>query len=790
MDFKTKLAFALVAASLISMSALGAFTYLWAADSFVEDSKRQLAAFAEERGEDVDTLVERWRTDVERIADRAQPVASVPIDETEVETPGEGEVKPVANAIEAVAAVLRLEAERNDEIKALRLVQIEPELQSPVDADGSNSKGDTDASRATFVGSEIDAGGWGVVFHAPLSGEGEAIGRLEAVFDAGALDKLFGAVPDIGESAQALLVVQDGANRSATDREEYFLVGSEEPPTPSKMSRDSSPSISAALSGEDRMLVDIHDAAGREMLAATRFIAETDWGIVVQIEADEARRRADQLLSNMSTLGISLAAFAILGGTLFGFYLAAPINRLVRDVDRIRHGELGLRLEVKGEDEAAFLARSLNEFMDQLDRSSDLFRLGELNVLVICDDRKERELLRDLLQNWNMRPTLADNGASALSAFEQASRENAAPQLVLLDESLSEAERNRFVTQLPRAGSARIPFILLSSDPDALDPKALRAAGIGQTLPKPIVASHLMEAILDEMGVSADSMGATTDVFLKKTVPRKVLLAEDNALIQRVMVEFLANWGHSVTLADDGREALLRIQSERFDLILMDVEMPVMNGLEATAAIREYESGRGEWRTPIVALTAEAMSGDRDRCLAAGMDDYISKPADPKALYALIKRYPARVLTTPEEAVTSSAAPRSADASSNDAPRAIVDWEAARGFTNDNASLLRDLVTTFPADARQQVEAIRLGIKDDDLDVVTRSAHTLKGSALILGAERVAHVALSIEKLGRSGASHACRDAEPLVEELDGEVDRLIDAFDDAPFSLDVRGDS
>jgi CheY-like chemotaxis protein len=236
---------------------------------------------------------------------------------------------------------------------------------------------------------------------------------------------------------------------------------------------------------------------------------------------------------------------------------------------------------------------------------------------------------------------------AARAAIDEASGEGAPVQLILLDESAPEEGATRWAQARDSRNADACPIILFSESPEALDGDALRVAGIGQVLPKPVVASHLMEAILEQMGVSAEGLASTADTLLKKISPRKILLAEDSRLIQKVMTGFLENWGHQVTVAENGRVALECRRSGDFDLILMDVEMPEMDGLAATAAIRAHE-GEGQ-RIPIIALTAEARAEDRARCLAAGMDDYLAKPADPKQLYALIQRIPARVLATGPE---------------------------------------------------------------------------------------------------------------------------------------------
>jgi CheY-like chemotaxis protein len=763
MDLKTKLAFALVSASLLSMAALGYFTYLWAEDLFLEDSQRQLGTIAESKKDAVNGVFARWKEEVYALVGRAQSPQLA-----------RGHASPSdAASMERIAVILRDAQASSDRLRRVTLFDAQG---NPLSRAGAKPKAITLVlgDDVAFSGIQMEPDhSISAIFHAWLTLDEHRLGLVEAVFDAQSLERFVGHTAEIGETGETSLVVPTRADpshpRSGDDG--YFVVGSLRHGVEVDRARralSAAPTAtSAALRGQEQVFAGVTDHRGHEVNAATRFLPEPGWGLVVQVDSVEVRQRADRLLANMRDLGVSLAAFAILGGTLFGLYLGRPIHKLVQEVDRIRHGELGLRLDADGEDEVAFLARSLNEFMDQLDRSSDLFRLGELSVLVVDGNARNRQLLQDLLQNWKMQPTPAESAAAALSAFEQARRAGQPLQLVLLDESLPDMESTRLAARLRSSNSGPFPIILLSSNADMLDADRLRETGIGRILPKPVVASHLMEAILDQMGVSAEGLASTADAYLKKTTPRKILIAEDNALMQRVMVGFLENWGHEVTLAENGRIALESTQRERFDLILMDVEMPEMNGLDATAAIRAHEH-EDTGRTPIIALTAEAKTGDRERCLAAGMDDYISKPVDPKALYALIERYPTRMLASrspDEEQATSQAAVFPVP----DDEESLVDWVLARELTGDEG-LLDDLLEVVPEESSRQLEAMRRGIDSRDAQLLARSAHSLKSTALVFGASRLAEAALSMETLGRRAE---LRDAGSLLETLEIETRRF-----------------
>lgn len=626
MDLKTKLALALVSASLLSMAALGYFTHLWAEDLFLADSQRQLNTLAESRQDAISGVFADWQEEVRALVGRAQ---SLELTRSQLDS-------RAAASIERIAGVLRDARASSDSLRRVTLFDVQGNPLSGSETVEPKTLAVLPDEDVAFSGIELEPDdSISVVFAAWLTLGGRRVGLVEAVFAGHALERLVGHSAEIGATGETSLLIP---MRTLDDG--YRILGAEQDRAPRPLS-EAPATVAAALRGQEQRLAEATDHRGREVMAATRFLPEPGWALVVQVDSAEARQRADRLLTNMRDLGVSLAAFAILGGTLYGLYLGRPIHKLVEEVDRIRHGETGLRLDVSGEDEVAFLAQSLNEFMDQLDRSSDLFRLGELRVLVVDSDAKDRQVLQELLKSWNMRPTAVESVASASSALEQASRAGQPLQLVVLDDSLPDMDVASWAGQLPSATSSALPIILLSSSVEGLDAERLKQAGIGQILPKPLVASHLMEAILDELGVSAEGLATTTDAYLKKTTSRKILLVEDNALIQRVMIGFLRKWGHEVRLAENGRIALESVARERFDLILMDVQMPEMNGLEATAAIRTHERGATR-RTPIVALTAEAQIGDRERCLAAGMDDYLTKPVDPKALYALIERCCAR----------------------------------------------------------------------------------------------------------------------------------------------------
>jgi signal transduction histidine kinase/CheY-like chemotaxis protein len=261
--------------------------------------------------------------------------------------------------------------------------------------------------------------------------------------------------------------------------------------------------------------------------------------------------------------------------------------------------------------------------------------LADVPVLVVDDNGTNRRVLEAMLRTWRMRPTSVDSGERAIAQLEQAADKGSPFRLVLLDvqmpgmDGFTVAERIR-QRQILTGGTV----LMLTSQDRAGDAERCRRIGFTHCLVKPITARELRGALLAAIGRAADANGGPARVPLappQAPRPLRVLLAEDNAVNQHVAKALLQKDGHHVTVVSDGAAAVAISAVESFDVILMDVQMPEMCGFEATAAIRAREP-RSRVRVPIVAMTAHAMEGDRERCLAAGMDDYMSKPISQSGL--------------------------------------------------------------------------------------------------------------------------------------------------------------
>jgi signal transduction histidine kinase/DNA-binding response OmpR family regulator len=266
--------------------------------------------------------------------------------------------------------------------------------------------------------------------------------------------------------------------------------------------------------------------------------------------------------------------------------------------------------------------------------------LHDLPVLVVDDNATNRRILHEMLSHWGMRPLAVDGGQAALAALEQARSAGEPFPLVLLDGHMPEMDGFDLAERIQQGpGRTRTTVVMLTSAGRPEDIARCRQLGITAYLMKPIKQSELFDTVVTAL--SGPLRPPQAAAICPQPVPSagerplRVLLAEDNAVNQKLAVRLLEKQGHMVAVANNGQEALAALERQPFDLVLMDVEMPEMDGLEATAAIRRKEQGTGR-HIPILAMTAHAMKGDQERCLAAGMDGYLSKPIQVKELFATI----------------------------------------------------------------------------------------------------------------------------------------------------------
>jgi GAF domain-containing protein/CheY-like chemotaxis protein/HPt (histidine-containing phosphotransfer) domain-containing protein len=376
-------------------------------------------------------------------------------------------------------------------------------------------------------------------------------------------------------------------------------------------------------------------------------------------------------------------------------------------------------------------------------------------ALVVDDNETNRRLMTALLGAWGVQTVLASGHEQALAALEKGRID-----LAVLDMLMPGMDGLDLASRIHERLHA-LPIVLASSvsQHDVTADPRWQASGIGAVVTKPIKASPLHAAVATVLGAALDDAteGATSslDEDLAASHPLRILMAEDNVVNQKLAIRLLEKLGYRADVAGNGLEALEALERQSYDLLLSDVQMPEMDGLEATRRIiARWPEGERPW---IVAMTAEAMSGDRERCLEAGMNDYLAKPIRVDELVAAIKRTPRR------EAATIVPTPGHTDGPID---RRVL-TRLAEG-TGGDAEFVSELIEQFVTDAPELVAAARAGLETGDPAEVRRAAHTLKSNAATFGAHELAERSRELEEAAKRGALD---DGAARVEALSRELD-------------------
>ncbi len=271
--------------------------------------------------------------------------------------------------------------------------------------------------------------------------------------------------------------------------------------------------------------------------------------------------------------------------------------------------------------------------------------LRNVKVLVVDDNHTNRRILEDMLKRWEMKSTSVESGEQALAQLSSAQRAGDPYGLLLTDTHMPKMDGFRLLERIRQKPElSAVIIMMLTSAGHRGDATRCQELGVAAYLLKPIRQSELREAITRSLGAAEEQGTIPLITRLSLQDARdpanvlRVLLAEDNLVNQRLVTRLLEKRGHRVVLSGNGHEALLALEKEAFDLVFMDLQMPEMDGFEATAAIRQKEKGT-KIHQEVIALTAHAMTGDRERCLAGGMDGYLSKPIRPMELDTLLQKY-------------------------------------------------------------------------------------------------------------------------------------------------------
>jgi signal transduction histidine kinase/CheY-like chemotaxis protein len=402
--------------------------------------------------------------------------------------------------------------------------------------------------------------------------------------------------------------------------------------------------------------------------------------------------------------------------------------------------------------------------------------LEGVTALVVDDNATNRLILDELLTSWGMVPTTVNGAAEALRELNDASVRCAPFSLILLDAQMPGVDGLQLAEEiggLRKQNRCDAKVLMLSSADNLSGPALCKRLGITEYMVKPIKQSTLRKAISNALAGKGDCLAQGDQVveakkYLEPSRPLRILLAEDNLVNQQLMLRILQrnNKDHYVVVAETGREAFRFFETDDFDIVLMDVQMPDMDGLEAAAAIRERESGNQ--RVPIIALTAHALDSYRKRCMEAGMDGFVSKPVQVGELLSMMTEVMGgdlMELETTAAAQISSRLP-------------VIDHEGLLTRIGSDVEFLDMMSVMFREDSSRHINGIRSGLASADMDLVRNTAHTLKGTTGNVSASRSADEARQLEEAATRGDADACRlvadDLEASLKAVYVELDELV----------------
>ena len=371
--------------------------------------------------------------------------------------------------------------------------------------------------------------------------------------------------------------------------------------------------------------------------------------------------------------------------------------------------------------------------------------LAGKRVLIVDDNASNRLLLKLQTERWGMRARDTNSPAVALEWIVQGDPFDVA----LLDYQMPEMDGIALAREIRAVRGAHAPVLILLSSTGQSLASAHADAGFAAGLLKPLRLSHLRDRLLETIGDQRDtSAGAVPPVArdVGSPVPLRILLAEDNAINQKVALRLLERLGYGADVVGDGRQALARLDHAVYDVILMDVQMPEMDGLEASRAIC------ARWavseRPRIIAMTAEAMQGDRDKCLAAGMDDYMVKPVTLDRLAAVLAKCRSLAAATAPEAAAAPPVEKQRIAAGTALDRDVLDQ--LREDLGGTAAL-REVIRSFLDQTPSVLSALRDAAARADVPSIRRAAHMIKGTSSILGARELSEQCAEIERVGQTG---------------------------------------
>ncbi len=452
------------------------------------------------------------------------------------------------------------------------------------------------------------------------------------------------------------------------------------------------------------------------------------------------------------------------GGTGLGLTISKRLAEL-----------MGGRIQVKSEPGKGSTFRLVIPFKEQEETGTPAAVTRQsvrgAHILIVDDNATNRMILNKMLQSFGCLPEEASSGEEALARLGRSLDEDRLFDAILLDHQMPKMDGEDVVRSIranPALSGTRI--LILTSIGERGDAKKFKELGCSAYLTKPVRQSQLLDALaetiveVEEPENAPEEGPARADIITRHSLGEgvarsaRILLAEDNVVNQKVAMRILEKAGHRIDVVANGIEALEALNRLPYDIVLMDVQMPEMDGYEATRKIRDPQSG--VCQIPVIAMTAHAMKGDREKCLAAGMDDYISKPVQPKQMLDVVQRWAGKQVIHPP----------AGDGSPSVVSRSPFNMTHLDDITGGDAEFKQELLKLFFKDAREKLSSMRKAIEEGDATALEKAAHAVKGAAKNLGAERFGELARGLEM---KGASSFLEGAQDVLFELEAEFQQM-----------------